>query len=64
MANLQEPECESLQCDRCALEEALSIIESALLEHERTWGPVESYQGDEDWAVRGTKLLATRKNSN
>lgn len=61
MAELQEPECENLECDHCALEEALSIIEDALKEHEETWGPIEAHQGDEDWSTRAVALLAKRE---
>jgi hypothetical protein len=57
---LQEPECESLECDDCALKEALSILQDALIEHEQTWGPIEAHTGDDDWATRAAVLLSAR----
>lgn len=60
MDELQEPECINFECDHCALEEALSILEAALMEHEQTWGPVEAHQGDDDWSTRAAVLLSKR----
>lgn len=54
---MPEPKCESLECEHCFREEAMSIIREALAEHEATWGPVESHQGDEDWSTRAAALL-------
>lgn len=40
------------------LREALDVLREALMEHEQTWGPVESHTGDEDWATRAAALLS------
>jgi hypothetical protein len=40
------------------LKTALDILEEAVADMEQQWGPIESFQGEDDWTFRAVALLA------